>query len=276
MSFESGRKSAGDAASGPTPEELKAMEELARRAHAGQYVLDSDNPYTVRKRKETLERRIAATVPRVTSDRETFLTTLNVSPDAISRLTNHAARITEASLALDPLLVEVSIAKVEYDSTMREVLTPEQYDKFKEFEMRQALGKEWKRDGVENLDDLSLNDLKGISRSLEELGIREKTSSTYLPYEPEPSSGNRVTAEHRDVHENILRHLSRLEAAAADLEVIRERNQLSESARQTLASMIETRQKALREKYTIIPTPEEAKARARAGIEEHLGRPLPK
>ena len=142
--------------------------------------------------------------------------------------------------------------------------------------MRQAREKEWKRDGVENLDHLSLADLRGISQSLEELGIREKTSSTYLPYDPEPSSGNRVTAEHRDTRENILRQLSRLEAAAGDIEVIGERNQLSETARQTLASMIATRQNKLRERHTLIPAPEEAKARARATIESRSGRPLPK
>lgn len=275
-SSESNLMAPGDAASRPTAEELEVIDELARRARAGEYLLNSDNPNTIRAQKEILERRIAGTVPLVTSVRENFLSALNVAPDAIAKLTNHAARITEASLAVDPLMAEISMAKVEYDQKMREVLTPEQYEQFKEFEMRQVLEREWKRDGVGNLDNLSLDDLKGISRSLEELGIREKTSSTYLPYEPEPSSGNRITAEHRDVHENIPYQLLRLEAAAADIEVIGERNQLSDSARQTLASMIATRQKALREKYTLTPTPAEAKARSRARIESHLGRPLPK
>ena len=178
----------------------------------------------------------------------------------------------KVSLAAGPLLEEISNAKVEYESKMRELLSPEQYERYKDFEMREALEKEWHRYKVEGLEALSLAELKALTQSLEDLGIREKASSTFLPFEPEPSSSNWITPEERDVHQIILKRLSRLDAAEADLEVIAERNQLSDDARQMLAEVITNRRHLLRRQYAASPTPEEARARARARIEAHKER----
>lgn len=250
------------------------LKELSRRASAGEYILQSENPSMVRTRQEMLKHALENSVPPIMAARQDFLASLNLDQDAISKLTNHAAKIAEASFTVGPMLGEISTAKVEYDAKARELLTPEQYEKFKEFETRQALQKEWQRYGVQGLDNLPLTDLKAISRSLEELGVREKASSTVLPYEPEPSSGNWITGENTDLREIMLSKISRLDAAAADVGVIAERNQLSNEAREALASMIANRRSSITEQMNALArSEEESRARFRATAEARFGPP---
>lgn len=236
-----------EAGGGPTPEEKAVMAELTRRAHAGEYILDSDNPYSVRKRREMVKRAMKRDLPAVQNDRQEILAALNAPPETIFKLTNHAARIAEASLVVQPLLDEISVAKIEYDAKARHLLSPEQYEQFKEFETRQSFEREWKRFGVEGLEDLSQNDLNGLQKSLEQLGIKGKQGSSLLPYDEDPSTSNWLSGSKRTAQDAIRAKISRIDAAALDWKAVAERNQLSEQAWQTLASMIKERARGLRE-----------------------------
>ena len=250
-----------------TPEEQLALKEIAQRVRAGEFILHKDNPYMLRKEAEMLQQAMETVLPPLMNARQEYLSTLQVAPETITKLTNHAARLAEASLAVGPRLAEISTAKVEYDLKARELLSPEQYEKLKSFETREALEKEWQRFGVQDTAQYSLSDLTAIARSLEEMGIRERTSSSVLPYEGEPSSGNWITGTERDIKEIIRRKISRLEAAAADVPALAERNQLSLEARQALASMIATRTTALQGQLGRTLSDQEHNARFRTMIE---------
>ena len=118
----------------PTKEESEAIAELARRSQEGEYILDSENPFTARRQRESVERFRQTVIPAVMEAREQFLSGLELPPDKIARLTNHAAKIAEASWQLAPLLSEISTEKMEYNAKAKALLTPEQYQKYREYE----------------------------------------------------------------------------------------------------------------------------------------------
>lgn len=259
-------KSTGSAGAEPTTDERAVMKELGRRARSGEYILPTDNPFVVRMQQEKLKQAIESIGPSIVTSRANFLTNLGVSPNTMAKLTNHAARIAEASFAVDPLLGMVGMAKIEYDLKARELLTSEQYDRFKEFEIRQALEQEWKGYGVEGLEQsLPFNDVTSVTQSLEDLGIRHIFPSTYLPYQADPSS-DAVTGE--EAKARIPGQMSKLEYAAKALDALAEQKRLSEEAKQVVASIIQNRSRSLQQELDdIIRGEAEHTARLRAMME---------
>ncbi len=203
---------------GPTSEEMAAIMELAKKVSSGQYVLNSENPFVRRTLNESVTNHLAELVPGIISTRANYLSDLGVSPDTISRLTNHAAKIAEASLRYGVGFDDLQTAKALYISKVKNLLTPEQYDAYENLEKQQAVANQTDI----KLSNFSPEDARSLVQLYESLGI-DPVKASFLPYEGLPGligGGPEVTNVYQ-------RRIARLESAREALDAATLSNQYS-------------------------------------------------
>lgn len=171
----------GDAAN--TNNKVAPFQEPASLPPKGQYVLNYEHDMAKTMFNQGVSNQMRARVPGIISTRAGFLAALGVGADEISKLTNHAAKIAEASFRYNGPLVDLQMAKADYRNEMRSLLTPEQFQAYESLERQHAVANQA---GID-FSKYSTEDAASIVNLYESLGIGTVKDS-FLPFEGLPNS----------------------------------------------------------------------------------------
>lgn len=202
---------------------------LAQDQPTRQYALNSESDTVKTLFNQGVSNQMAVIVPGIISTRATFLATLGVGHDAISKLTNHAAKIAEASFRYVGPLTDLQLAKSDYRSELQSTLTPEQYQAYESLERQHAVANQTAID----FSQFSREDAASIVNLYESLGI-DTVKESFLPFEGIPNAitgGPEIT--------NVLNNrLMRLKSAQSALESLTSRKAVSAEASDAMQRFI--------------------------------------
>ena len=161
-----------------TSEEEGELLEFGRRTALGEYLLPSEIPFMAKRFKESVTNRLNTIVPGIVATRADLLSTLGLSPDRITKLTNHAAKIPEASIKYEAGFIDVQQAKIDYRSNLKSLLSPEQYAEYLNLERQQAVANQTDI----KLSDFTPEDARSLVELYESLNLAP-SKATVLPFE---------------------------------------------------------------------------------------------
>lgn len=233
---------------GPTSDEIAAMDELAQKASLGHYALNSENPFSKRKFNEGVTNHIAALVPGIISTRASFLSDLGASADTIFRLTNHAAKIAEASLRYGGPLSDLQLAKADYIDQLKTLLTKEQYEAYVRLEKQQAIANQTNIP----FDRFSPEEADRVVKLYESLNIGVIKES-FLPYEGLPFV---ITGGPEEVVNTYKSRISQLTSAREKIDSMLAANQYPPRVAGALQTFIERQINQDRQAVQRIENPE--------------------
>ncbi|HVY71055.1 MAG TPA: hypothetical protein VHH73_14080 [Verrucomicrobiae bacterium] len=122
-----------------TPRDVAETAELQKRQAAGEYILLNERPLMQKTKARHRERMVSAYQKEHAEEYGREFGSVGLDSTISSQLLTHLGRIMRASLEAESAIVQVEDARRAYDYRLHSLLSPDNYQKYREFEeLKQA------------------------------------------------------------------------------------------------------------------------------------------
>lgn len=115
-------------------EDIEASKAIQSLQSQGKYMLRFEDPIAKKFNEFQRNRMTAAASEKIRQQYGPLVSSFAISPERHENILEHLSKIFSASLEAESAIAQLTLARNDYDKTLRETLSAEEYNQFREFE----------------------------------------------------------------------------------------------------------------------------------------------